>query len=314
MKYDYLLIDCYNLFFRASWVEDKKTISYNKEKIETGGIYGSIKMIERLISLYLKPDGFVYFLFDNAKSKINRRKVLDPQYKINRQQLNASFYRGIDFLEIILKSYIDNACIFRVSGMEADDWVLPIVTKIGQEKTKLLVSNDMDWSRCIDDTTHWLRKDKSLDTIIDKYAFYNEYKFYPSVNKICFYKVAYGDKIDDISPMLKQLSYDRFLRLIEDCNDITDLYNKVLSNTLDYLDAGWRERIIKDIDKIRLTWELVSFADITEKDLQKYVVQCKFNENNLKMYYNVFSFDDDIDSRIMTASSKKSIDEILGLE
>jgi hypothetical protein len=313
MKYDYLLIDCYNIFFRASWVEQDRYVNYNKEKIETGGIYGSLKMIERLKSLYLKPDGFIYFLFDNAKSKVNRRKILDPQYKINREQLNSSFYRGIDYFEIILKSYIDNGCIFRVSGMEADDWVLPIVNTLDKDATKLLVSNDMDWSRCINDTTHWLKKEGSSDIIIDPLAFYKNYKFYPSVSKICFYKVAYGDKIDDISPMLKQLGYDRFLRLIEDCSDINELYNKVLNSTLDYLDDGWRERILKDIDKLKLTWELVSFAEITEKDMKKYKVQCKFNEAQLKMYYTLFSFDSDIDSRIMGTTNKKSLDEILGL-
>lgn len=312
VKYDYLLIDIYNIYFRASWVEEDRHVVYNKEKIETGGIYGSIKIIERLIGLYLKPEGHVYFLFDNAKSKSLRRKALCSDYKEDRQIYSPSFYKGIDYLEIILKNYRDNCTIVRIPSFEADDHVKPILEGLPEDSSKLLVSNDMDWARSINTVTHWLKKEDKQDRILTPTDFYAEYKFEPSTNNICFYKTFYGDKTDNITGLLKQLSFDRFIKIITDCRDIYDFVEKTSLRQLDYLDDGWRTRIFKDKDKIFMNWTLVSFADLSNYDIKENSVMCKFNIANLKLYYFALGLPTEVDSRLQV-SEKNDLNDIFGL-
>lgn len=312
IKYDYLLIDIYNIYFRASWIETERTVSYNKEKIETSGICGSIKIIERLISLYLKQDGHVYFLFDNAKSKSLRRKALCPEYKEDRQVYSSSFYKGIDYLEIILKNYRNNSTIIRIPSFEADDHIKPVLKMLSEDSMKLLISNDMDWARSISNTVHWLKKENKQDIIVTPESFYSEYKFEPSTSNICFFKSFYGDASDNITALMKQLSFDRFLKVICDCRDMYDFIEKSSQRKLDYLDDGWITRISKDKDKLLMNWTLVSFADLSEFDIKDNSVQCKENLATLKMYYYALGLSQDIDSRL-ALSDKNSMDEILGL-
>ena len=93
----------------------------------------------------------VWYLFDNAKtSMLKNRKLLDKDYKKNREIQPDWFYTGINMIELIAKYYRDNSVIYRVQNVEADDFVAPLIDNYINEHDKVLMfSTDMDWSRCL---------------------------------------------------------------------------------------------------------------------------------------------------------------------
>ncbi len=270
MKYNNLLIDIMNLYYRSSWVEDEIVREYKNQKYFVHGIIGSLKMIDRLMEKYLAPTGIVYYLFDNPRTVFNRQLDIDSSYKANREKMPKPFYNGVNYLELILRYYTRNSYTLFAKFTEADDWTKPLL-----ETTKgssLLVSSDLDWARSIDDNIHWLDRQQ----VHTKETFFQKYKYYPSVSSICFNKTFYGDKVDDIKPALKQLPFAYFLSIIDTYTDIYDFIEDAIHEKIPYLDYGWTKRIVRDRDKLLKNWRLVSFAPITETDIRRYITKGKY--------------------------------------
>ena len=294
MKYKNLVFDVHNLYYRGLWKNEDRHINIEGRSIRTGGILKSIKMIEYRINNYLEEGGRCYFLFDNPTSRDQVRKQINFEYKSNREKMRPEFYKGLDYLQAILKSWRDNSFIIREHKTEADDFADPIVKKHKDEKT-LVISTDMDWARNITDNCHWL--DRGI--IYDKTTFNDKYKFIPSTKSVCFYKTFYGDRVDNIKPALAQFPHSLFLKVIEDCEDIYDFIRKSISNKLSYLDGGWVERISRDKKLLTTNWKLVNFIGLTEADLDRHCIKCKFQSKKLKILYSTLGFTfDEIDNRL----------------
>ena len=296
MKYKNLVFDTHNIYYRALWKNEDRHINIEGKSIRTGGILKTIKMIEYRIENYLEEDGRCYFLFDNPTSRDQIRKQINFEYKSNREKMRPEFYKGLNYLQAILKSWRDNTFIIREHKTEADDFVDPIVQKHKNEST-LVISTDMDWARNITDNCHWL--DRRI--VYDKTEFEKKYGFIPSRKSVCFYKAFYGDKVDNIKPALAQLPRTFFLRVIDECDDIYDFVNKVSNNKLSFLDDGWILRVSRDRNLLTKNWKLVDFIGLTEADLSRHCIEGKFKPEKLKIIYSTLGFTfSEIDIRLNT--------------
>lgn len=300
--YDNIIIDVYNQYYRI--------FNRNENIVEIGDTKAPI---EAIVNFFLLTDGYikkygtqscrVYYLFDNAKTTVlKNRKELDPQYKKSRQIQSEEFYRGIDLIELILKFYRENSCIYRKQGVEADDFVIPLINEFIQEHNKvLMISTDIDWCRA-------LMSDEENDIIINQYTKNNEiltvksfkekYGFKPTETNIIFWKSIYGDDSDCILPTLPNYPHQYFLDTIKRYNHISQFISDSLNGNIKYLDSGWKIKIRQNSERMMLNWNLISGVDISINDLENWKVECSFKPNKLLIIYNTLNVIGRFDKRI----------------
>lgn len=294
MKYDILIFDVHNLYYRALWKNTNRSTVIDGRTIKTGGIQRSLEMIKRRQEKYLKEGGTMYFLFDNPESRETLKKMISFEYKRNRKNMQPEFYKGLNYLETILKKWTDNGYVIREYKTEADDFVDPIV-KNNIDKDILMVSTDMDWSRCLSDKCHWLDKRE----VYTPYEFEVKYGFYPTRSSVCFYKTFYGDRIDNIEGVLTQLGLTYFKMIIERYTDIYDFIYDAINNKIDFLDEGWKIRIALDRKKLTTNWKLVDFVGLDNVDLERHSTKCKLQKEKLNIIYTALGFEpSEIDNRL----------------
>jgi 5'-3' exonuclease len=255
----------------------------------TGGIFNALKMIQRVESLYLSENGRIYFLFDNPASGEIRRKDIDPDYKINRKKQSPQFFRGLDYLQLVLRNYKTGYRVIQRAETEADDFVPPILKSFeGRDHFVLLVSNDMDWSRAISDKVHWMAHSGEKDVIFDKDLFYNKYGFYPGRNEVCLYKALRGDDADNIVPGVKGIPEPVLVSIVRQVKSVQNLFINL--NDLQ-IDGQWKTAIRQNKGRIQINLMLVDYLPLTISDVRECTVITEFNKNMLLMYYKIFGFD-----------------------
>ncbi len=304
MKYNTFIVDVYNLFYKANYITDESIISYQNEKFHTEGIIGFINLIEGYIKKFGTEDVKIYWLFDNAKTSIRKyRKALSEDYKKTRTPQPEWFYKQLDMLELILKSYRNNSYLFRVQFIEADDYVSKIVDSyLNNGDTVLMISEDSDWFRGLSDNIHQYAKGK----IYTKQEFFNEYGFEATYSNICFHKTFYGDKTDNIQPALLEFPKNFFLDVISRFDTIYKFIVAVKNKSLNYLNLGWIERIKRDEDKLITNWNLVESLDISLTELDSFKTSCKFQENKLMVIYGALQLLGKIDTNRFSMNTNSS--------
>ena len=312
-KYNTIIVDCYNLIYRS--IEDETVVSYKNEKFHTEGIIGFLKAMDAYIKKYGTEDVKIYWLFDNAKTSIQKyRKSLSEDYKKTRVEMPEWFYKQLDMLELLLKNYRDNSYLFRVKFLEADDYVNKIIESyLTKEDRVLLISEDSDWVRALNDNVHQYAKGK----IYDKSVFLEEYKFEPTNSNICFYKTIYGDKTDNIKSAIGELPKVYFYDIINKYSTIYDFIVGVKNNSLSYLDSGWKARISKEEELLILNWNLVSAVEISTSELDSFQYKCKFQKDKLYMLYSALHLLGKVDQKRfpVEVTSNDFLDELFsGIE
>jgi 5'-3' exonuclease len=297
MRYSRILIDIAELYFRAFFTSQHIVADVEGKRMITGGIYASLKMIQRIESSYLSENGRIYFLFDNPSSGEARRKDIDPDYKINRKKQDPQFYRGLDYLQLVLRSYKDGYRIIQRPETEADDLVLPILKSFeGHNHFVLLVSNDMDWSRAIGDRVHWMVHSDDKYIIYDRDLFFNKYGFYPGHNEVCLYKALRGDASDNIAAGVKGIPEQVLLEIVRKVKSVQNMFLKL--NDIQ-IDDQWKKAVQQNKGRILINLMLVDYQPLSMADVREYTIISEFNKSILLIYYRIFSFDiDQIDSRL----------------
>jgi 5'-3' exonuclease len=148
-KFNYVLIDGSNLYHR----------SYSLFKPNGKNIINHLlETISKIQNDFCNNESLLYFIFDNSQSQINIRKQIDPLYKSNREKIDKEIYKYHNIFIELLKVKNDNYRILMAGTLEADDLVKPLIKYIDSlEKNYyrlLLISNDMDWSRNINDKVY----------------------------------------------------------------------------------------------------------------------------------------------------------------
>lgn len=310
MKYNNILIDVNNLYSRAYNGFSERTVQHKGKAIQTHGIEGSLLMILKIQTRFLTQGGTTYFLFDNPTSRDRQRRYIDPGYKSNRDHLPPSYFRGLDYLELVLKNWQDDTFIIRQQNTEADDWTRVVIenNRKDDKETFLLVSRDLDWARDICGTVHWLDK----DTVYSPDSFEDNYGFYPYMESVCFYKTFYGDPADNIKPGLKQLPRSAFREISRECETIWDFMEGVEERRWTWVDAGWQMRVRRDRDLLSSNWKLVTFYPLTQADLTRRTLKCSFKESKLRILYTIFELS--MDKRVGSFETKPAIDALLSGE
>lgn len=290
-------MDIGNIYFRAFSVSQHLVANVEGKRMVTGGIFTSLKMIQRIEREYLDVAGRMYFLFDNASSGEDRRKDIDPEYKINRKKRDPQFYRGLDYLQLVLLHYQNGYRIVRRPSSEADDLVAPIMESFKDKNySVLLVSNDMDWGRAINESTHWMAHKEHQDIIFTKEKFYETYGFNPGMGEVCLYKSIRGDASDNIPPGVKGIPETIVLSIVEQAKSVPNLFLYI--NEIN-IPMQWKDAIKQNRGRIQLNNMLIDYEPISMATCRENTTITEFNKEMLSMFYKMLNFKPDgIDDRL----------------
>jgi 5'-3' exonuclease len=297
MRYSRILIDISGLYFRAFYSSSRIVFDVEGKRLATGGVLASIKMVQRIEGNYLSENGRLYFLFDNPSSGELRRKDIDPDYKINRKKQDQQFYRGLDYLQLVLRNYKNGYRVIQRPESEADDLIFPVLKSFdGHGHNVLLVSNDMDWARAIGDRVHWMVHRDGKDIIYDKDLFYNKFGFQPGYDSVCLYKALRGDEADNIVPGVKGIPEQIVLAIIHQAKSVRGMFLRLDDIKIE---DRWKQAIRQNKGRIHLNLMLVERRPLSEADVREYTVISEFNKKILSMYYRILGFDiNQIDPRL----------------
>ncbi|MDR1147611.1 MAG: hypothetical protein LBK66_03155 [Spirochaetaceae bacterium] len=297
LKYHRILIDISNVYYRAFSTSPYLTAEVEGRRMATGGIFKSIKMIQRIERDYLDTGGRLYFLFDNALSGEYRRKEIDPDYKINRKKRESQFYRGLDYLQLVLMHYQTGYRVVRRPASEADDLIAPILESFGKKPYFiLLVSNDMDWSRAIKDRVHWMAHKDGRDVIYNADTFCGEYGFRPGLDEVCLYKAIRGDASDNIPPGVKNIPETAVLDIIRQAKSVPNLFRYLADLNIPF---QWKEAVRQSRGRILLNFRLVNYQPVSGAECRECTSVTEFNKDMLSMFYRILNFKPEgIDGRL----------------
>lgn len=260
MKYNNLIIDLNNLFWRATIQSLNKIISdgnIDDNLFYSVTISDCLDRFNQLRNIYGDGNTTIYVLHDNPFSKINERELMDSSYKHARKNKNIPpiFYKSLDRFIEILKVYINNLYIVSYSKCEADDLVLPVLNHIGDDSV-LMISADMDWARGINDKVHWF----NFSTIYSKDNFIDKYGFNPENNGVKLYKAIHGDKSDCIENAVPNLPKKILYYIVDNYTDIYDLLNRIWRD--DEIPKQWKLKIKEAEIQLKINYQLVDFLPI----------------------------------------------------
>lgn len=314
--YNVLMFDVYNVFHRVFFGNENLT-KVDDKLIPIDAICKYFELCNSYIEKYgVKKDCKIYWLMDNAKSRIINRKFIDENYKKNRKEMPQEFYDALNIIELILKFYRDGI-LYRKQGLEADDYVSNIIDSyINEHDHVLLFSNDMDWSRSLMlDETHDIKVDQYIrnNEILTVKSFEEKYGFKPTASNITFYKCFYGDTADNIPPTLSNYPKQYFLDALR-YNHVDNFINDALDGKLPYLDGGYRIRIKQLQDRMRMNWNLISAINIEVTDLENWKVECSFKPNKLLIIYSTLNVVGRFDNRVKVENKSDSIWSMLNGE
>ena len=293
MSYQNIAIDGNNLYWRAVCNCFQKAITV-KEEDRTMSLYSSVvqDFIDRVNSLkkdYLYNNGKVYLLFDNPKSTLTLRQIIDEEYKSPRMNriIPEAFWDTLKILKQILLHYSNDFVFLQAKFCEADDLVIPLIENIEISKTKrlLLVSADLDWSRGISENIDWF----NFKTVYNKNNFYEEYKFFPERKNVVLYKVFRGDASDNIEIGLPNIS-EKLLLTIIDKSEVNDFASFRLFlhslQSVDFLSKDWKLKIKENEDRLLKNYQLIDFMPVN-LSFEEIKIQCEEFVSVLRTYYKL---------------------------
>jgi len=315
MKYDRILIDVSNMYYRAFSVSQNLTAEVDGELMSTGGIYTVLKMFKRIRETYLAENGRIFYLFDNATSSDQRRKEIDPEYKANRAKQDPVFYRGLDYLYLVLQVLNDGDRLIRRPGSEADDLVYPVLKSFGDKGYNvLLISNDLDWSRSMSEKVHWMIRDHATkkDVIYTRETYKEKFGFVPSNDTVCLFKAIKGDDSDNIPVGVKNLKTETVLGIIRQAQSVENLYIHLAE--LDLSDK-WKQAFEENKGRVLLNYQLVSFQELTVSETREFTEVTVFNKKVLGMLYRTLKFNaEKLDSRFVPKVEEVKTEDFFGAE
>lgn len=312
--YDAIIIDLNNIYCANYAIREKERYETVEEALSVGGIYGTVNSIKSILKKFGNSTTKVWVLADNPTSRFSNRKMISPDYKINRIERPRQYYRGLELVSLIVQSFSDNFNYLQVPNMEADDFVPVVIEQIPVDKEILMVSSDMDWARCIDYKGHkvsWYAFNHKR--VISKHEFVEKHGFEPTERNIVTYKSFRGDSSDNIEIGVPHIPEKILLQLL-DYGDVEDIIRDI--ECIDFVSDHWKEVISERSAKLRINYQLVSFYPVVYKDIASFHIKCKYQPTTLKILYeglgvNIDSFDRRVSEYIAKndpASASKKVD------
>lgn len=282
-SYKYLALDVLNIAYRLfnSIPKNQQVLLRISNKI----IYGRfvkefIELISYWKSRYLEKDGEIYLLFDNPTSRDDlkqlfyplpetaSRKEKFPEYKANRKAASKEFYSSVDFIRwyYMMGDSDVNSC--RITHIEADDLVKPLIRYLRKKDLGkiLLVTNDSDWCRFIEEGIDYLPE------LYEEPQTYKDFQlrkgYFPTEDKIILDKIIYGDAADNIYSAFPDLSKEKKDFLLSKFESIQDLYQN-------YSKIEDKELVSYCRDHIRTAqtvYQMVSLIPVSDNHFEAIIV------------------------------------------
>jgi len=233
MKYDAVLIDTMNVFYRTAIHKTELSNFVSKKRVYKESICRFIRKINEVVSEYSYHDADIYLLFDNPTSRIELRsafmfagrKDIYPDYKENRVKESKEFYNSLGLIKYYYLIKEPNYRCLQANRLEADDLVKPLIENELKNKSVLLVSNDLDWAKEVKENIHWL---KNWDEVVDERALSDSLDFKATESSLIVYKSLFGDSSDNIPSLVKASMFPQFKEFapsIKDPLDVIDWSN-----------------------------------------------------------------------------------------
>lgn len=185
------------------------------------------------------------------------------------------FYNSVDLIKwYYMMSDPKYACA-RINHVEADDLVKPFIEFARRDADArkipyraLLVTNDSDWCRFLDEDTDYLPQ--LYEESRNYKDFRQQYGYFPSEEYIVLYKIVHGDKADNIKSAFPELDSDRKKIITDTCSSISELYTK-----LNEMSFTKQEKIyIRDQEKqAKIAFQMVSLIPISLEHFEASVVR-----------------------------------------
>jgi hypothetical protein len=116
--------------------------------------------------------------------------------------------------------------------------------------------------------------------------FKNIFNFFPTRDKVILYKIFDGDKSDHIKPAIPFLKNRSKIatKLANSFDSLDDLLINL--NSTDVINDKLKEKINKNMNKIKINEQLVSFIPIKKK-IEDIIIECHENIPQLKIIYEM---------------------------
>lgn len=303
-KYDYIIFDSNNYYLRQYMTRKDEVVKQGKRTVSVGGIRGFLQGLNKIAKEYLADNGQIICGFDNQASKMRLRKEIDPDYKANRVEAHPSFARSIEMLQTILLSYRDDLTVLMKSGQEFDDMALPLIAQLPEDKSVLIITNDMDFFRLLDykgRTVHIYDNNK----VWNQNEFESKYGFFATSETVVMYKVIRGDRSDNIAPGIPNFPKKSLEHLISVYPDIYEFIKEI-----EIFEGGkWRDSAPYLKGKLRLNAELIDFIESEDADINSYLYKAKFNPKVLAVMYGSLQFSKSFDRRVESYMQAKEAEK-----
>ena len=224
MQYNHAIVDTVNLAYKIfksplyNFTTNKGIIKYDNKKFYGEFVQKFFDAIQFLDKKFVKEDGKMTFLFDNYHSRAELSEMLKPLkatvskrdvyvgYKSNRVDEKKEFYNSLDFIRYLLLIGTDKYHTARIPRLEADDLVKPCIDslrKIDPNTKVLLISDDSDWCRYLDQNTDYLpgpfEEPRTRENFVDQFG------FEPLEETVILFKLLNGDKSDNIAMVFPEM-------------------------------------------------------------------------------------------------------------
>jgi len=229
---------------------------YTSHGMPSGAIYGTISLLCKFISE--KKPKYVAITYDAQDGKSVRRDIY-PEYKANRVKVNA-----VSAQELIIRKIIGMLGIYGItaSGYEADDLIATITHKFKHELDIVILTGDKDMLQLIDENVSIFDSMKNLT--YDEATAFEKFGVKPS--QISDYLALCGDKADNI-PGGEGIGPKAAQDLLSQYGGVEEIEYRLHSTP-----AKYRDKLIKSMDKIRLSKQLTDLVkldvDISLEDLR----------------------------------------------
>jgi DNA polymerase-1 len=237
-----VLLDAHALLHRAYHALPEFA---NSKGIPTGGLYGYLSMIFRIIADF-KPD-YIVACYD-LPQKTFRHEAYDA-YKGHRSKTDDALVAQIEASRILCEAF--NIPIYDLPGFEADDMLGTIVeqTKNNKDLEVIITTGDMDSLQLVSGTkvkVFTLKKGLNDTIVYDEDAVRARFGFGPEL--LADYKGLRGDPSDNIIGV-PGIGEKTATDIILSCGTIESLYEMIHKDRELVLAKGIKERMVKLLEE-----------------------------------------------------------------
>jgi|LSQX01.1.fsa_nt_gb hypothetical protein len=297
MRYDCLIVDVLNVAHRYFNYEKEKPAFVSKKQVFKQAVCNFIEKLEQLEKEYLHSTGDIYLLFDNPTSRADLqssfyfadRKEAYSKYKKDRAKQPKEFYNSVNLLKYYYMVSSKKYHVIQIPRLEADDLVEPILRRRCQNKTALLVSNDLDWVRYLSESVDWIPDGNTPETVKDL-----SYKmgFPITCDNVVAYKALFGDSSDNIPSIVPPRFHDDFTLFVGELQSADDL---LFIHTKDEMIKKYPflSYVQSNTNQLRINLQLVRAIPVKDEHIERVIIDGRNSQVSKKAVRRSIGLDDD---------------------